>query len=134
MVKKNRQHSSQGFGKTDKSIPLHLEKKLYVDDSLTTDELKELGEIMVNKHLAIVIRSKIETDDIKIPDNCAAPPEWLHSLKCLTFLEESTRWVDNEFKIRASKLYFDSEKETLLVNLYNVLHSAVCHTEFTIIY
>ena len=128
MAKKN-----QASVKTAKVIPPHLEKKLYLDDRLTTDELKELGEIMVNKHLAIVIRVQIETDDIKIPDNLVAPSEWSHKMKCLTLLEESTRWVDNEFKIKASKLYFDSEKETLLVNLYNVLHSAVFRTSFTII-
>ena len=128
MAKKN-----QASVKTAKVIPPHLEKKLYLDDRLTTDELKELGEIMVNKHLAIVIRVQIETDDIKIPDNLVAPSEWSHKMKCLTLLKDSRQWVDKELEVRASKLYSESEKDTLLVNLYNVLHSAVFRTSFTII-
>jgi len=126
-------NKNQASGKTAKVVPPHLEKKLYLDDRLTTDELKELGEIMVNKHLAIVIRAKIETDDIKIPDNLVAPSEWSHKMKCLTLLEDSRRWIDNEFEIRSPKVYSESEKDTLLVNLYNVLHSAVFRTAFTII-
>ena len=128
MAKKN-----QASVKTAKVIPPHLEKKLYADGVLTIDEYIQLSEILVNKNLAVLIRAKIETGEIKIPDTFVAPPDWLHSMQCLLFSEDSRRWIDNEFEIRSPKVYFESEKMILRMNLYNVLHTAVRNTSFTII-